>query len=192
MKLKLALFSVIVPCLSVLIASTLAQSPGSQGSGSSGSSGGPAYGQGSVSEYTGLRTGSDDLARDPFAQSSPAPHPVREGQTSNLFSRPATFYGGNIHDWRVHNNEEAAIAILVQRLKDAKSDSEIEKLKGQLEEALEKSFAMRQKRHTQEIEELEAKVKTLKELVAKRQEKRREIVANRREQILRDAQGLGW
>ena len=84
------------------------------------------------------------------------------------------------------------IAPLVQQLKNAKSDDEIDKLKGQLDEALEKSFAMRQKRHTQEIEELEAKVKTLKELVAKRQEKRREIVANRREQILREAQGLGW
>jgi hypothetical protein len=32
----------------------------------------------------------------------------------------------------------------------------------------------------------------LKELLAKRQENRREIIANRREQILRESQGLGW
>jgi hypothetical protein len=192
MKSKLALFFVIVPCLSVLIASALAQSSGSPGSGSTASSGGPAYGQSSSSGYPVLRTRSDDLARDPFAEASPMPQPAREGQAASLYSRASTYYAGNVHDWRVHNDEEAAIAPLVQRLKDAKSDSEVEKLKGQLDEALEKSFAMRQKRHTQEIEELEAKVKTLKELVAKRQEKRREIVANRREQILRDAQGLGW
>ena len=101
-----------------------------------------------------------------FANRAFTPRPILEGQASSLFSQAATFYGGNRHDWRVHN-EDAAIAPIVQQLKDAKSDSEVEKLKGQLDEALEKSFAMRQKRHTQEIEELEAKVKTLKELVGK-------------------------
>ncbi len=191
MKSKLALFSMIVPCISVLIVSALAQSPASQNSTSTAASGSPAYGQGSSSANPGSTTYTLNPASFSVGQPSPMPHPNLEGQASNLFSQAATFYAGNRHDWRVQN-EEAAISPLVQQLKDAKSESQVEKIKGQLDEALEKSFAMRQKRHTQEIEELEAKVKTLKELVAKRQEKRREIVANRREQILRDAQGLGW
>ena len=36
------------------------------------------------------------------------------------------------------------------------------------------------------------RVKKLKELVRLRNEKRREIVAKRLEQVLRDAEGLGW
>jgi hypothetical protein len=191
MKSKLALCSMIVPCLWVLIASALAQSSGSQNSTSKSRSGGPAFGQGSFSGNFGSTTGGDQTAHDALVEPSPVPQPTSEGQASNFFYQTPAFFGSR-HHWAVQNDEDAAIAQLVQKLKDAKSDSEIEKLKGQLDEALEKSFAMRQKRHTQEIEELEAKVKSLKELVAKRQEKRREIVANRREQILRDAQGLGW
>jgi peptidoglycan hydrolase CwlO-like protein len=190
MKSKLALFSIIVPCLWFLIVSALAQTSGSQNSTSSASSGGPAFGQDSFAGNPGSPFSVDNSTRDVFAEPSPIAQPAREGQTSTFFYQTPAFYG-NRHNWSLHN-EDAAIAPLVQRLKDAKSDTDIEKLKGQLDDALEKSFAMRQKRHTQEIEELEAKVKTLKELVAKRQEKRREIVANRREQILRDAQGLGW
>jgi peptidoglycan hydrolase CwlO-like protein len=191
MKSKLALFSIIVPCVSVLIASALAQTTGSPNSASTTNSGSSAYGRGSFSDNQVPTTSAANSARDPLVGPSPTAQPAPEGQATSLFSRATTIYGINRNDWRVHN-EEAAIAPIVQQLKDAKSDSEIEKLKGQLDEALEKSFAMRQKRHSQEIEELEAKVKTLKELVAKRQEKRREIVANRRDQILRDAQGLGW
>jgi hypothetical protein len=191
MKSKLALFSIIVPCLSFLIASALAQSSGSQDSPSTSSAGGPAYGQRSTLGIARSTSSEDDSARFPAPEPSPMARPAFDGQTTSLFSRGGTYYAGNRYDIRAHN-EDAAIAPIVQHLKDAKSDSEVEKFKGQLDEALEKSFAMRQKRHTQEIEELETKVKTLKELVAKRQEKRREIVANRREQILREAQGLGW
>ena len=62
----------------------------------------------------------------------------------------------------------------------------------QLKEVLETQFAARQQRHEKELADLESKVKKLKDLVAKRQENRREIVANRLDQIMRDAQGLGW
>jgi Xaa-Pro aminopeptidase len=185
MKSKLALFSVIVPCLWVLIASALAQSNGQQVSTSA-----------TISRYAAQGQSSSS------ANPQPSPDTVNSASTlvtdPDLIPRPAdgaylqafTAYG-HTNDWRVHN-EEAAIAPIVHQLKEAKSDSEVEKIKAQLDAALEKAFAMRQRRHTREIEELEAKVKTLKELVAKRQEKRREIVANRREQILREAQGLGW
>jgi hypothetical protein len=175
MKAKFALFSVIVPCF--VVASVLAQTFSSQSSRGKGSS---------VSK-------SNDY-------SSPDPQPtpglsipiaddihVGPGQTAS-YPRNAFFRS---NDWRVQN-DEGGIAPIVHELMNAKSDSEVEKIKVRLDEALEKAFALRQKRHAQEIEELEAKVKKLKELVAKRQENRREIIANRRDQILRDAQGLGW
>ena len=61
-----------------------------------------------------------------------------------------------------------------------------------MNELLEKQFSLRQKRHQEEIAGLEAKVKKLKELLEKRQENRREIISKRLDQILSNAEGLGW
>ena len=81
---------------------------------------------------------------------------------------------------------------LARQLGVAKSDGERDKLKDKLGEVLAKQFDQRQKRHEREIASLEAQVKKLKDLVEKRQENRREIIARRLEQILRESQGLGW
>lgn len=66
------------------------------------------------------------------------------------------------------------------------------RIKDDLRELLEKQFELRQRRHEQEIEALEAQVKSLKELVRKRNDNRGLIVSKRLDQILRDAEGLGW
>jgi hypothetical protein len=177
MKSKLALFSLIVPCFCLVVASALAQTHPSQSSRGEGSSVRPAHDDSSADSRpmpnTAIQTAPDNI--------------IGAGQASSYSA--ATFYRSN--DWRVHN-EEAAITPIVQQLKDAKSDGEVERIKARLDEALDKAFATRQTRYAHEIEELETKVKKLKELVAKRQDNRREIIANRRDQILRDAQGLGW
>ncbi len=81
---------------------------------------------------------------------------------------------------------------LSQQLAAAKSDSDRDKIKGQLSEILEKQFDERQKRHEEELKALETQVKKLKDLVDKRQENRREIIGARLNQILKEAQGLGW
>jgi hypothetical protein len=103
--------------------------------------------------------------------------------------------------WRGNGNavyfpEDASIARetdqLIRQLGEARSDSDRDKLKAKLGEVLEKQFELRQKRHESEIAELEAQVKKLKDLVGKRQENRREIIARRLEQIVRESQGLGW
>ena len=94
------------------------------------------------------------------------------------------------------SQEEANLANesneIAQQLGNAKSDTDREKLKTQLSTILEKQFELRQQRHKKEIESLEAEVKKLRNLVDKRQENRREIVAKRLDQILQEAQGLGW
>lgn len=81
---------------------------------------------------------------------------------------------------------------LARQLGEARSDTDRDKLKAKLGEVLEKQFDQRQKRHEGEIAELEAQIKKLKDLVAKRQENRREIISRRFEQIIRESQGLGW
>jgi hypothetical protein len=95
-----------------------------------------------------------------------------------------------------HSPEENKLAQtaakVAKALGEAKSDSEKDKLKDQLNKVLESQFDLRQKRHADEISALEARVKKLRNLLDRRQENRREIVAKRLEQILSEAQGLGW
>lgn len=92
--------------------------------------------------------------------------------------------------------EEASLAQnadgLSKQLAAADNDSKRDELKSKLSDVLGKQFDARQQRHKLEIDSLEAKVKKLKELVAKRQESRGEIISRRLEQVVRDGQGLGW
>jgi hypothetical protein len=94
------------------------------------------------------------------------------------------------------NVEESQLARqaeeLLQQLPKAKSDVDKEKLMAILTEVLGKQFDLRQQRHTSQIEALEAEVKRLKKVVQTRQENRRDIIAKRLDQLLRDAEGLGW
>jgi hypothetical protein len=81
---------------------------------------------------------------------------------------------------------------LVRQLAAAKSDPDRDKIKVKLGEVLEKQFDVRQQRHNMEIAALEAQLKRLQEMVQKRQDGRRDIVAKRLDQLAREAQGLGW
>jgi hypothetical protein len=81
---------------------------------------------------------------------------------------------------------------LARQINDAKTDEDKEKLRGKLEDILDKAFAERQKRHEKEIEALEAQVKKLKAMVDKRGKNKREIIDERVKQLERDAAGLGW
>lgn len=82
-------------------------------------------------------------------------------------------------------------AELVKQLAKAEGEKR-DKIKDQLTDTIGKQFDARQKRHEDEIKVLENQVRKLKELVRKRQDNRREIVSRRLEQLLREAEGLGW
>jgi polyhydroxyalkanoate synthesis regulator phasin len=76
--------------------------------------------------------------------------------------------------------------------KEAKDAEGREKIEKSLRDALTKEFEVRMEAHEREVKELEKKVRQLRERLALRKEKQVEIVENRLEQILREAQGLGW
>ncbi len=78
------------------------------------------------------------------------------------------------------------------RLESATTDAQRSEVRAKLSENLGKQFDLRQKRHGLEIESLEAQVKKLRELVRKRQDSREEIISRRVDQVLREAEGLGW
>jgi hypothetical protein len=86
----------------------------------------------------------------------------------------------------------AAAEQLARQLGQTKSDDDKEKIKTKLAELLNKQFDLRQRRHESEIEALEAHVKKLKDLVRLRNDRRRDIVTKRLEQMVQEAEGLGW
>ena len=110
-------------------------------------------------------------------------YPSQNGQTS-----PFTTYG----TWFGQNQSSGETDKLARQLAKAKGDGERETVKAKLNDLLEKQFEERQKKHQAESEALEAQVKKLKELIQTRNENKKEIISRRLEQIVREAQGLGW
>jgi hypothetical protein len=128
-----------------------------------------------------------DLVPNPGVAAGQRPAAVAPGHTSGGFA----FDAGQPNSM-LPIQLSAETDPLVRQLGEAKSDAERKNIKAKLIQVLEKQFDRRQRRHEAEIEALEAQVKKLKDLVRARSENRREIVSRRSEQILREAQGLGW
>jgi hypothetical protein len=81
---------------------------------------------------------------------------------------------------------------LVDQWKASKDAGERDKMEKGLREALQAEFNARLTAHEREIKELEEKVRQLRARLNLRREKQDEIVDHRLQQLLRDAQGLGW
>ena len=124
----------------------------------------------------------------PVAPAPPGQHATMRNAFYSPRSQPFFAYSYSAEE----NNLSRQAEQLGQQLAAAKSDSDRDKIKGQLTELLEKQFDQRQKRHEDEIKQLEAQIKKLKDLVDKRQENRREIISARLNQIVKESQGLGW
>jgi hypothetical protein len=115
------------------------------------------------------------VSSDPF---------IHQGQYSLYQNLAGTYYPGQ--------PGSAETEKLARQLAKAKTDGEKETARAKLNDLLEKQFDERQKKHKAESEALEAQVKKLKDLISTRNENRKEIISRRLDQIVRDAQGLGW
>jgi hypothetical protein len=131
-----------------------------------------------------------DLPQPPAAPMPPPANLVPPASADYIPMRYVTtaYFGGSPEEGNLAHEADR----LARQLGEAKSDVDRDKLKTKLGEVLEKQFDQRQRRHEAEIKALEAQVKKLRDLVEKRQENRREIIGRRLDQILREAQGLGW
>src|SRR5262245_37236425 len=128
-----------------------------------------------------------DIVQDQ-PSNSPRPEAFPQGQPGRYWN------GANFSGTRARPDEmELADKSeeLVRQLAKAEG-SKKGKIKDQLSETIGKQFDARQKRHKEEIKALEEKLRKLKDLVQKREDKRDEIVSKRLEQLVRDAEGLGW
>jgi hypothetical protein len=85
-----------------------------------------------------------------------------------------------------------AMRQIVDQWKAATDASERDKLEQSLRNRLKTEFNARMNSHVAEIKELEEKVRQLRARLNLRREKQDEIVDHRLQQLLRDAEGLGW
>jgi polyhydroxyalkanoate synthesis regulator phasin len=87
---------------------------------------------------------------------------------------------------------ERLVSEALRTWKAAGSESDRGRIEKKLREVLKGQFQARLAAHQKEIEQLEAKVKQLREQLELRRTKQDEIVDFRLQQLLREAQGLGW
>ncbi|HEV3003116.1 MAG TPA: hypothetical protein VGX78_01585 [Pirellulales bacterium] len=81
---------------------------------------------------------------------------------------------------------------LLGQYAEAEGDDEKAQIKEKLAAALGKQFSAQQQLREHEIAKIEARVKKLREAINKRNEAKRSIVDKRLDQLIREAEGLGW
>jgi phosphomevalonate kinase len=81
---------------------------------------------------------------------------------------------------------------LAQQFVNAANDDDKRDIRKKLSEALSRQFDSHIKEQKSELQELEKKIADLRALLNKRQEAKASIVERRIEQLLQDAEGLGW
>ncbi|MHC5544133.1 hypothetical protein ACYOEI_38390, partial [Singulisphaera rosea] len=93
-------------------------------------------------------------------------------------------------------NPEAAlnpkVQALLRKLEAAKEQDKRNTIIEDLRKLINQQFDLRLERQARDVQALEAKVKNLKELIAKREKNRDDIVSRKLEQIIRDSEGLGF
>ena len=93
-------------------------------------------------------------------------------------------------------NEEATLereaAGVVKEYIKTENEAQRGNLKAKLSAVLAKEFDLQQKRREIELARLETHMKKLRDMMNKRNTARRTIVEQRLDQLLREAEGLGW
>jgi len=118
----------------------------------------------------------------------------RFGGTVNLYSQVASDQSNN--ELQTLLSGEAACERDVANLLSEYSRNQDEKkraeLKGKINGLLDQQFEHQQKRRNLEVTRIEAQLTKLRELIKKRADARPTIVQKRLDQLLSEADGLGW
>ncbi len=130
--------------------------------------------------------------------------PVRAQQSADrasvdIVSSASPFYGqGQKRDPEMaklldaEGRADREVQKLMVDYKRTEDADERGKIKTKLGDALSKQFDAQQKRRDLELTRVEARLKKLRELMKKRGEERKTIIERRVDQLVRDAEGLGW
>jgi hypothetical protein len=106
--------------------------------------------------------------------------------------------GGFVRTWGASGLTQKELELerqshdLARQYGRTESRDEKDKLKDKMAEVLNQQFDAQQQRRKDEIKHIEEQLKKLQELMRKREDAKREIVRRRLEQLLQEAEGLGW
>ncbi len=115
-------------------------------------------------------------------QMTPVPTPPAPGQPA--FPPGADFT--NVWTWQSDAHQ------LVQQLAKAEKDEEKRELRKKLIDVLNQQFDARIEQQTKELAELEKEITRLRDVLEKRRDAKEKIVERHLEQMILDAQGMGW
>jgi hypothetical protein len=103
-------------------------------------------------------------------------------------------YGGAAFDPRhpQQHQLQAESAQLAQQYAKAEKEDEKKDLRKKLAEALEKQFDLHSQQQQKELDDLEKQIANLRAVWKKRQDAKTVIVNRRLEQLVQEAEGLGW
>ncbi len=87
---------------------------------------------------------------------------------------------------------EREVVELIESYKRTENEAERSKIKSKLAALLEKEFDVQQKRRDLELSRVEARLKKVRDLWKKRSDARQTIIGKRLDQLLSEADGLGW
>jgi hypothetical protein len=130
---------------------------------------------------------------DPFVQIPSQNVPAQD--TLNDFNGVGFQRAGDPELEKLHRQEaetQNAVANLLAAYGRTDKEGERATIKKKLTEALEKQFDAQQKRREIEVARIEAQLKKLRDMIAKRTDKRQTIIDKRLDQLLQEAEGLGW
>jgi hypothetical protein len=123
----------------------------------------------------------------------PATRPASESVELILSDGASILLGGQgLSESELRNRVESAVEQSLRAWKAAEDDAKRAEAEKELRKALKSLFLLRLGAHEKEIESLESKVKQLRGQLDRRREKQDEIVDFRLQQLLREAEGLGW
>lgn len=136
------------------------------------------------------------LGQDPFGGPRALRETVTRTSNANGLVQSVTIAGADLATTNLaivqgENAQQANVASLVKLLKTAEG-AEKESVVAKLKSAVGEQFDLRQEGKAKELKALEEQLAKLKEIHAKRTQQRDVIIAERVQQILREADGLGW
>ncbi|HLJ10470.1 MAG TPA: hypothetical protein VKU82_04740 [Planctomycetaceae bacterium] len=148
---------------------------------------GPSVGTGSTSSAPKGRQ-----APNPLAPSAGYGQPMMVGQPGTAWYAPPD----DDPEMRKLANDEAALAHesqeMVSRYTESDNADEQKKIKGELRDALAKQFDVQRERRELELTRIEERVRKLREQIKKRNDARDTIIDRRLDQLINEAEGLGW
>ncbi|MDB5314064.1 MAG: hypothetical protein JWO38_8266 [Gemmataceae bacterium] len=130
------------------------------------------------------------IPKPPWVDANPeVPSPLPAGGTPKASEVDAI---GRPAQSSAEQNLERQAQNLARQYARANDPADREKLRAVLGDVLQKLFDAQQKRRKDEVDRVEEHVKQLRDLIRKRDEAKTDIVRRRVDQLLLDADGLGW